>query len=325
MSKILISVVVPVHNEEANLPVLFERIYSVFDKLPHYTLELIIVDDGSRDHSVAVAQSLNKPDNKVQIVELVRNFGKEIATTAGLHHTHGEAAIVIDADLQHPVKLIPEFLEQWQAGADVVVGVRVMGKGHTSFLKRLGSRGFYRLMSLISDTVIVPNATDFRLIDRVVIDQFNRFTERNRITRGLIDWLGFTHAYIYFEPERRMFGNPAYTYLKLVKLAINSLISMSFIPLKMAGYLGIIITLVSGPIGLFIFFEKYLLRDPWHMSITGSATLGVILMFLVGIILICLGLITLYIANIYGEVANRPLYVERHRRDRPQAKDDPLK
>jgi glycosyltransferase involved in cell wall biosynthesis len=195
--------------------------------------------------------------------------------------------------------------------------VRLPSKSRTSFLKRLGSSLFYRILNRISQTPVTPHATDYRLLDRSVIDEFNRFTERNRLTRGLIDWLGFRHAYVYFNPAKRRNGQAAQSYRKLFELAITSFVSMSFVPLKLAGYLGLIIVLVSAPLGVFVLFEKYFFNDPLGLSITGSATLGLLLLFLVGIILCCLGLMSLYIASIYGEVAGRPLYVVRRTRRRP--------
>lgn len=315
-SKALITVIVPVHNEERNISLIHDRLSEVLNALSRYQYELIFVDDGSTDKSINELHRLETGDRHVVTVELIRNFGKEVAITAGLHHAQGDAAIMIDGDLQHPVELIPEFLSKWQEGADVVVGIRIPTKSHTSFLKRVGSGAFYKIMAMISETMITPNATDYRLIDRVVIDEFNRFTERNRLTRGLIDWLGFAHAYVYFTPQKRAHGTASYSYIKLIRLAINSVVSMSFVPLKLAGYLGIIITILSGPLGVFIFIEQYILHDPMGLHFTGTATLAILLVFLVGIVLICLGLIALYIANIYGEVVNRPLYVERRRRPR---------
>lgn len=168
-------------------------------------------------------------------------------------------------------------------------------------------------MAGISDVELMPNSTDFRLLDRVVIDEFNRFTEKNRITRGLIDWLGFKREYLYFDAGPRANGEAGYNFFKLARLAVNSMVSLSLFPLKFAGYLGIFITIASGLLGLFIVGEKYLFHDPWKMYFSGSAILVVVILFLVGIVLVCLGLTALYIANIHGEVVNRPLYVVRNR------------
>jgi dolichol-phosphate mannosyltransferase len=306
---------VPCYNERPNLGPLAAEIGKVFETLP-YRYELLLVDDGSEDGSTEELGRLARDDKHVRPVELVRNFGKEIAVTAGLHQAAGDAAIILDADLQHPPDLIPEFLDKWQRLAEVVVGVRLPSKT-MSWPKRAGSSLFYRILGVITKTPVTPNATDYRLLDRIVIDEFNRFTERNRLTRGLIDWLGFRHAYVYFKPAARRNGKAAYSYRKLVELAVTSFVSMSFVPLKLAGYLGLVIVLVSLPLGIFVIFEKYIFADALGLSVTGTASLGLLILFLVGVILCCLGLMALYIANIYGEVTGRPLYVIRRPRRRP--------
>lgn len=306
----LISLIVPCHNEAQNIKPLFDALAAVCTPQVGQ-FEVIIVDDGSTDHTVAQIRQQAGQFKHLRIIELVRNFGKEAAITAGLRASRGQAAICLDADLQHPPALIPKLIRQWQAGAEVVVGVRRSGHRHAPLVKRLGSGLFYRIINAITDVKIVAHATDYRLLDRVVIDEFNRFTERNRLTRGLIDWLGFRRAYVEFIPDHRHAGEAAYGFFKLFNLAIHSFVSMSLLPLKLAGYLGLLIMLFSGPLGLFIFIEKYLLHDPWGLNFTGPAILAVILVFLVGIILISLGLIALYIATIHAEVMNRPLYVAR--------------
>jgi len=303
---------VPCFNEHANLEPFYAAVTDVMKPL-EYNYELMFIDDGSTDTTRADLERLSASDRRVIPVELVRNFGKEIAITAGLNRAKGEAAIMIDADLQHPPGLIPEFLDKWHRGAEVVVGVRLPSK-HTSLPKRLGSQLYYRIMSLISETPVTPRSTDYRLLDRLVIDEFNRFTDHNRMTRGLLDWLGFNKAYVYFEPHTRLNGGARYTYKKLLGLAMTSFTTMSFFPLKLSLYIGTIITLVSLPVGIFIIIEKYLMHDPWGLSITGTAELGVLIVFLVGILLIGQGLMALYIANIYRDAANRPLYVVRRRR-----------
>ncbi len=305
----LISIVVPAHNELQSIPLVVGAVQHVFKPLD-YGLELIIVDDGSTDGTSELLDKISNNSSEVKVVHLSRNFGKEIATSAGLKHAKGEAAIMLDADLQHPPELIPQLIARWEAGADVVIGVKT-SVNHDTFMKRLVSRWYYRLMGAISNTDIVPNATDFRIIDRAVLDEFNRLTDHNRMTRGLIDWLGFDREYIQFAPNIREHGARTYSYKKLTALAVNSLVSTSFFPLKLAGYLGVVITGISGPLGIFVLIEKYLLNDPWDLRLTGPAILAVMLMFMIGIVLMCLGLIALYIANIYDEVVGRPLYVER--------------
>jgi len=167
------------------------------------------------------------------------------------------------------------------------------------------------LINGISSTSIVPHSTDFRLLDRIVIDEFNKLTERNRMTRGLVAWLGFKRSYIFCIVDPRHAGSVKYSYPKLFKLAMHTFVGHSLLPLKLAGYLGIFITFFSGLLGLFILVERYIFGDPWNLGFSGPAILGVVILFLVGIILVCLGLIALYIGNIYGEVMGRPLYVVR--------------
>ncbi|MCX6704703.1 MAG: glycosyltransferase family 2 protein, partial [Candidatus Woesebacteria bacterium] len=255
-------------------------------------------------------ESLAYENKKIKYIQFSRNFGKEIATSAGIHKAKGDAAIMIDADLQHPPELIPLFLEKWEGGADIVVGIR-KNNNHEAFLKRVCSFLFYKTINKISKTKITPNATDYRLLDKKVIKEFNRFTERSRIARGILDWLGFKKEFIYFNPGVRKTGKAKYSYMKLTKLALTTIIAHSLFPLKFAGYLGIIITPLAGLFGLFIWVEKYVLKDPLHYHFTGPAMLAVLTIFLVGIILICLGLMALYIAEIQGEVMNRPMYVIR--------------
>ena len=304
----LISLIVPCYNEAQSLPALHSALAKLVSSLP-YRFEFILVDDGSTDDSRPLLRQMVELDSRVEAVFFVRNFGKEAAVSAGLHLCQGEAAIMLDADLQHPVELIPEFLSNWTQGHDVVVGVRQESGSYASWYKRAGSSLFHKIMQRISHIKTVPSATDFRLLDRRVIDAFNSLGERNRITRGLIDWLGFPTAYILFKPAARKFGAPQYGFTKLFQLATHSFVSMSLLPLKLAGYLGMTITIVSGLMGLFIFVEKYLLHDPLGLGFSGPAILAVIILFLVGIILICLGLIALYIANIHEEVQGRPLYI----------------
>jgi len=309
----LISIIIPIYNEEKNVPLIVGEIKTVWEKIKDkYDHEIIFINDGSHDGSEKVIEKLAEKDKKIKYIAFSRNFGKEIALTAGIHIADGDAAIMIDADLQHPPKLIPEFIEKWEAGADIVIGVRIKNQGE-GFVKKTGSYFFYKIARAICDTKLKERETDYRLIDRCVIDEFNNFTERSRIARGLIDWLGFERDFIFFNANERSNGTARYSPIKLYRLAASTFISHSLLPLKLAGWLGIFITLFSGTFGLFILIEKYILHDPWNMYFSGSATLAVIILFLVGIILICLGLVCLYIANIHGEVTNRPIYVIKKR------------
>jgi len=315
-----ISVVVPVYNEAKNVPLLVDELGKRADALD-YDFEFLLVDDGSRDDSVEAIQLAAARDHRVQLVQLARNFGKEAAVSAGLAQASGNAVIVMDADLQMPPKLMGKFIQKWEAGAEVVVGV--FAKRNMSALRAFGAKCFYGIMQKIGHAKITPNATDYRLLDREVVDSFNNLTERNRITRGLIDWLGYERDYIYFTQAPRKNGEPTYSFKKLVELAINSFTSFSLLPLKMAGYLGVFILTVSIPLGVFLAIMRFGFHDPYNWGIHGPTLLAVLTLFLVGVVLACLGLISLYIAHIHAEVVNRPLYVIRRSPTRPIPRVNP--
>lgn len=302
-----ISIVIPIYNEAPNVTPLYRAVKKIITGLPQ-RFELIFVDDGSSDDSVNRIKKLSRRDTAVRVVELARNFGKEIAVTAGIHAAQGDAAVIMDADLQHPPELLPQFIDEWEKGADVVVGVKKYGEKER-WLKKFTSKCFYSILKRVSPASITPHASDFRLINRKVIDAFRSFTERNRITRGIIDWTGFERHYIYFEAPPRLHGEATYSYRKLVQLAMNSFTAYSMLPLRLAGWLGWLILLGSFFLGSFIFVEQYILGDPMHLGVSGTAKLAIVLLFLVGVVLICLGFVAMYIARIHEEVLNRPLYI----------------
>lgn len=312
----LVSIIVPVYNEEQNVPLFFKTLESELAKIANYDFEIIFVNDGSTDGTL---KELNKATHvvpsgvegsnkfKTRIIDFSRNFGKEAATSAGLIECQGDAAIMIDADLQHPAEKISEFIAKWEGGAEVVIGVREKNKSD-GLTKKLGSWLFYKIINKISEMELVSGATDFRLLDRAVIDEFKKLTERNRMTRALVDWMGFRRKYIYFKANERIHGKPSYSLWKLTKLAFASMVSLSLFPLRLAGYLGIIITIFAGLLGAYMLFTNYIIGS---INFSAPAILAVIIVFLMGIVLICLGLIALYIANIHGEVIGRPMYIIR--------------
>lgn len=310
MSK-LISIIIPVYNEEENIPLIYDKLLEILNGLHgKYDYEVIFVDDGSQDKSPEILENLTGQNNKVKYIQFSRNFGKEMATSAGLDAADGDAVLLIDADLQHPVELIPSFIGKWCQGVEVVVGVRNKNKGE-GLVKKLGSFLFYKIMNAIGETKIIPRATDYRLLDRKVVLAFRRFTEHNRMTRGLIDWLGFKRDYIYFDADERINSEASYNKIKLMKLALSSVVAYSLFPLKLAGYLGVLLTFLFGTAGFLLFVGKYIFNNPFAMSFSGPAQLAILIIFLIGIVLSCLGLVALYIANIKAEVANRPNYVIR--------------
>lgn len=303
-----VSIIIPVYNEEKNLKPLYQELKRVITDLP-YEFEILLIDDGSSDASAVVADKIHRQDGRFKLLQFARNFGKEAAVSAGLHQAQGDAAIIIDADMQMPPALMKDFLSSWEEGAEVVVGVFASRNMH--WLRRFGAKVFYRVMQTIAHTKITPHATDYRLLDRQVIDTFNRLPEHNRITRGMIDWLGYERRYVPFEQAPRLHGKPTYSFKQLVALALNSFTAYSLVPLKLAGYLGILILSVSIPASVFFVVERFVLNDPFGWSVSGTFFLALLLLALIGAVLACLGLIALYIAHIHAEVTDRPLYILR--------------
>jgi len=301
----LLSVVVPVYNEAAGLSQFHAALMGVLQSAP-LEYEVLYVDDGSTDGSLAALAEVASADKRVKTIRLTRNFGKEIATTAGIHAARGDAILMIDADGQHPVEAIPKFVAKWQHGAKVVVGVP--SHRHTSALKRLGSRLFNGVFRRLTGIAIDPNATDFRLIDTRVQAEFNRMSERNRITRGLIDWLGYERQYVAYEENPRLAGDATYSFRKLLKLAIDSAISLSTSPLYLVSYIGAVVLPVATLLGLGMVINAGV-GDPLHLHATGGAYLMVLILWLVGVLLVSQGIIGLYLSHIHTETQGRPLYV----------------
>lgn len=305
----LISIVIPVFCEEKNIQRLYEQLERVTKVMQGYTWEYIFVNDGSPDGSFTELQKLAALDKKVKISNLSRNFGKEIALSAGVDAASGCAVITMDADLQHPPELIPDMIKKWEEGIDIVATLRKATEKQ-SFLRKVSSWLFYWIMRKISTVEMASQSTDFRLIDKKVVDIFKTISEKSRIYRGIIDWMGFKKEYLEFDANARMEGNPGYSYKKLFTLAINSITSYSLFPLKIAGFLGIIITLFCGILLLIMFPTRFLFKSEYFSPLSVVVVSNT---FLIGIVLICLGLIALYIGNIHNEVVNRPLYIVRDR------------
>lgn len=308
MTKKLVSIIVPVYNEGPNIAWFYSALQKQLTSLKDYSFEVVFVDDGSSDDSMGTIAALAKKHSDVRYIQFSRNFGKEAATSAGLCNVKGDAAIMIDADGQHPVELIPEFLKNWRDGFDVVIGVRSANTDEGT-VKRYGSKLFYALLNAMADHKSVPGSTDFRLLDQKVIKEFAQLTEHNRMTRGLIDWLGFKRTTISFTAPARHSGQAAYSYRKLLRLALHGFISHSTKPLQFTGLLGFFVTILALVTGLFLCLEQYVFGDPLGLHITGTALLALFLSFLVGLVLICQWLLALYVESIHSETQNRPLYI----------------
>ena len=307
--KKLISVVVPIHNEEEGITsFLKDKLLPVINNISDYKNEVILVDDGSSDNTLEKITTIASEARNIKVLALSRNFGKEAALSAGLQYAKGDAVITIDADGQQPPELIPKFIKKWEDGADIVTGVRDHYTKH-GFIQKLGSKLFYKLLRKMGNKDTVPGSTDFRLIDRLVVDEFNNLPEHNRITRGLIDWLGFKQEHIEYTYGVRMAGKPSYNMKKLTRLALDSFVSMSNTPLMFLGYLGAIITILSGMLGLFIIIQQYILGDPLGLYWNGAVQMAVFITFLIGIVLISQAITAQYISHIHADTQDRPLYI----------------
>lgn len=302
-----ISVVVPVYNESRLITGFHAALLGTLQALP-YQFEVIYCDDGSTDDTAEIIRDWCSKDAHIKLIRFSRNFGKESALTAGIAEATGDAIIMLDGDSQHPVELLAKFLEKWEAGAQVVIGVRTANSGE-GWVKRHGSRLFYNLLNKITGQKTIPGSSDFRLIDRMVQEAFLSLTESDRMTRALIDWLGFKREYVYFKANAREDGAAGYTFGKLTKLATDSFVSQSPRPLYLSGYLGIFIMIAAFVLGFTVFIEQILLGDPLNWNFTGTAMLGILLLFLVGILLVSQGILALYISHIHSQAKGRPLYI----------------
>ncbi len=304
-----INIIVPCYNESENIEHFYNEINKELAEIKNYNFTLLFVNDGSSDNTLEILKKLG-----VRYLDFSRNFGKEAATSAGIQNSiDADAIIMIDADLQHPIEKIKEFINKWENGAEVVVGVREKNE-KAGLIKTVGSKIFYKIMNAMGEIEITKNATDFRLIDKKVAIEFSKLTEHNRMTRGLIDWMGYRRDYVEFTANERFAGIASYSFSKLLKLALTSFISHSLLPLKLAGYIGIFTTFFSGTLGFLVFMNKYLLHDPLNMRVSPITQLALLIVFLIGIILCCLGLIALYIGLISADTQNRPLYIIREKR-----------
>jgi glycosyltransferase involved in cell wall biosynthesis len=302
-----ISIIVPIYCEEQNIIPLYNRLESVISSFPEIDWEYLFVDDGSTDSSVTLLKRLTRLNNKVKVLCFSRNFGKEAALSAGVNHAKTDAVICIDADLQHPPELIFQFVNEWRSGADIVTSIRVTSESKP-FFRRIGSSVYYWLMKRISSLDMEVQSTDFRLLDRKVVDEFRRITERGRLFRGIIDWMGFRRSYIKFHASKRNDGIAGYSYGKLWNLALSSITKFSLFPLLLTGYLGVLITLIS------IFLLGWMISNYLFVSSQAFTPLAVVVVintFLIGVVLMAIGLVSLYIGSIHTEAINRPLYIIR--------------
>lgn len=318
----LLSVIIPCYNEEVVLSATYERLTKVLHGMSELNYELIFVNDGSIDQTQLILNQLVEQDPHVRVLLLSRNFGHQIAVTAGLEQATGDAVVVIDADLQDPPEVIPEMVKRWREGNDVVYGIRRARQGESKF-KLWTAKVFYRLINRLSDTKMPLDAGDFRLVDRKVVEVIKAMPERARFLRGMVSWAGFRQVSISYDRAARHAGDSKYPLRKMVHFAMDGIISFSLVPLKLAiwtGFLAIWIA-VAGIIVAIVdrLLDKNLIR--------GWASLFVAVLFMAGVQLVSLGIIGEYLGRIYTEVKRRPLYVVQERlgfADQSKATSDTL-
>jgi glycosyltransferase involved in cell wall biosynthesis len=304
----LLSIVVPCYNEDAVLGELHRSVTAVLEKIDDTSFEIIYTDDGSGDKTPEILSQLQASDSRVRVVLLSRNFGHQIAVTAGLEHASGDAVVIIDADLQDPPEVIPEMIERWRDGYQVVYGLRAKRAGETAF-KRWTAKAFYRLINRVSEIEIPLDVGDFRLLDRKVVDALLAMPERDRFLRGMVSWIGFKQVAVIYDRAPRRAGQSKYPLLKMLRFAVDSVISFSFVPLRLAIWVGFG-AIAASFAGIVYALVVRLYTTDW---VRGWASVFTAVLFLGGVQLITLGIVGEYVGRIYGEVKLRPLYVVRDR------------
>ena len=300
-----ISIIAPVYNEAETLPALYSRIKEVLDRTGD-TWELVLIDDGSTDNSAEIMREYARSDNRVRPVIFARNFGHQLAVTAGLDYSRGQAVIIIDADLQDPPEVILDMVEKWRQGNEVVYGVRTDREGETWF-KLMTAKIFYRLIYRITDVDIPLDTGDFRLMDRKVVDVIKQMRERHRFLRGMSSWVGFRQTGVEYRRAARFAGATKYPFRKMLKFASDAITGFSYLPLQFATYMGFIsagLSILAIPVVIY-------LRASGSQAFIGQATTLLAVLFLGGVQLISLGILGEYLGRLYDQSKERPLYIVR--------------
>jgi len=311
----LLSVVAPMYEEEALVEVFHRRVCDALEDVP---FELVLVDDGSQDRTPELLEQLAERDERVRVVSLSRNFGHQTAITAGLDHARGDAVVMIDADLQDPPELIPEMLEHWRRGTDVVYAVRKRREGETRF-KLATARWFYKLFSALGDVELEPDSGDFRLLDRAPLDALRSMRERNRFLRGMTVWIGYSQTAVPYERDPRYAGETKYTLRKMVTFSLDAISSFSHRPLQLATLVGFFCAALA-----FVLIPIIVALRIVGSYLPGFGSITIAVLLLGGIQLMAIGLIGEYVGRIYDEVKGRPLYLVRERLNVPEAEPSEL-
>ena len=299
----VLSVVVPMHNEQANVGPLFRRLQGVLERLG-LPYEVVCVDDGSRDGTWAALEAARAANPRVKLLRFSRNFGKEMAMTAGLRQASGRAAVIMDADLQHPPELIEEFVARWREGAQMVYAVR-RSRDTDPTLRRHLSELYYRLLGALSEVELPRGAGDFRLLDRAVVDALNAMPERGRFLKGMYSWVGFRQAAVPFDPAPRHAGTSAFGFWRLLRFGFDGIASFSTLPLRVWSWLGLVVAALACVYAGVIIAKTMI----YGIEVPGYASLMAATLFLGGVQLICLGVLGDYLGRVFTEVKGRPLYI----------------
>jgi dolichol-phosphate mannosyltransferase len=299
----LLSVVVPVFNESAVISAFYDRAIRALEAIPSFDFEVIFVDDGSRDDSYAQLTALAAQDPRIRVVKFSRNFGHQIAITAGLDHARGDCVVFIDADLQDPPEVVSTMIDKWREGYEVVYGVRGDRDGEGR-MKLWTASVFYRLLKAITRVEIPVDVGDFRLIGRRAADQLRQLREKDRFVRGLVSWIGFRQTGVVYHRDKRFAGETKYPYSKMIKFALDGVTSFSSVPLKIATWLGYLASALA-----FIYLATVFVQKLLGHTVQGWATIMVAVLFLGGVQLISLGIIGEYLGRLFNESKPRPMYV----------------
>lgn len=304
-----VTILIPCYNEEQVLPQLYERLNEQSSTLPQYQWELLLVNDGSRDGTLEGIRALRRRDERVCYIDLSRNFGKERAMLAGLDHATGDCVIIIDADLQQPPETIPKMLELWEQGYDDVYARRLNRHGE-SWLRRRMSLLFYKLLQRFTRDDVLRNVGDFRLLDRKCVDALKQLREHERYTKGLFVWIGYRKTEVTYEQQERAGGESSFGFVRLLTLAVDGITSFSTAPLRISTVMGLIVSLVAFFYMCYVLIKTIILGgDP----VQGFPTLIIVMLFLGGVQLLSLGIIGEYLARIFNETKNRPVYLVREK------------
>lgn len=299
-----VSLLIPAYNEEETIPLLYNELNNVIDNISGYEFEILIINDGSSDNTLNILRNLQQRDSRINYISFSRNFGKEIAMAAGFDYVTGDAAVILDADLQDPPELIKEMIMYWEEGYDDVYAKRRSREGETWF-KKFTSATFYKLLQKMTKISIQEDTGDFRLLDRRAIESLKKLREKQRYTKGMFSWIGFNKKEILFDRKPRAAGKTKWNYLKLFNLALEGVTSFTTSPLRISTILGILVSIFS-MVYMFIVLIKSLI---WKDPVKGYPSMMVTILFLGGVQLVSLGIIGEYVGRIFNETKYRPLYI----------------